>query len=262
MLTNNAADNLLSFYYNGANRLQFDLTNQWFNSGNVGIGTTSPGAALQISGQNSTGTGLPNRVAYFAAAATNTNDAGVVIGSQNGNAPYIAASKLGSGSATSLGFWTNDTVRQTIDTNGNVGIGTTAPTTLLELRGNSDAGARIGVIATSGNQNSGLQLVNNARSWLLQTQGSDSNKLYIADQTAAMARMVIDTNGNVGYVSTGQFQINFTNPMSSAYYVVNGSCQTDNVTAYYNDTNEAVFAIPKKGMVKWGRALLATHRHH
>jgi len=42
ILTNNAGDSLLSFNYGGANRLQFDTTNQWFNSGNLGIGTTSP----------------------------------------------------------------------------------------------------------------------------------------------------------------------------------------------------------------------------
>ena len=48
ILTNNAGDDLLSFNYNDANRLQFNTTNQWFNSGNVGIGKTAP------SSQNST----------------------------------------------------------------------------------------------------------------------------------------------------------------------------------------------------------------
>lgn len=51
ILTNNAADDLLSFNYNGANRLQFNLTDQWFNSGFVGIGTISPGSKLDVAGQ-------------------------------------------------------------------------------------------------------------------------------------------------------------------------------------------------------------------
>lgn len=42
ILTNNAGDDLLSFYYGAANRLQFDLNNQWFSQGNVGIGTAAP----------------------------------------------------------------------------------------------------------------------------------------------------------------------------------------------------------------------------
>jgi len=50
VLTNNAADNLLSFNYASVNRLQFNTTNQWFNTGNVGIGTETPGAKLDVSG--------------------------------------------------------------------------------------------------------------------------------------------------------------------------------------------------------------------
>ena len=42
ILTNNAGDGLLSFSYNSANRLQFDVTNQWFNVGNLGVGTVTP----------------------------------------------------------------------------------------------------------------------------------------------------------------------------------------------------------------------------
>ena len=48
ILTNNSGDNLLSFNYGGANRLQFNTTNQWFNTGNLGIGTSSPAALLQV----------------------------------------------------------------------------------------------------------------------------------------------------------------------------------------------------------------------
>jgi len=50
ILTNNATDNLLSFNYDGSNRLQFNTSSQWFNSGNVGIGTTNPGYTLDVSG--------------------------------------------------------------------------------------------------------------------------------------------------------------------------------------------------------------------
>jgi hypothetical protein len=50
ILTNNPGDDLLSFNYDGNNRLQFNTTNQWFNSGNVGINTTSPAARLDVAG--------------------------------------------------------------------------------------------------------------------------------------------------------------------------------------------------------------------
>jgi len=50
IITNNGADDLLSFNYGGANRLQFNTTNQWFNSGNTGINTSTPGYTLDVSG--------------------------------------------------------------------------------------------------------------------------------------------------------------------------------------------------------------------
>jgi hypothetical protein len=50
ILTNDAGNNYLSHSYGGANRLQFDLTDQWFNSGRLGIGQTSPAYELDVSG--------------------------------------------------------------------------------------------------------------------------------------------------------------------------------------------------------------------
>ena len=50
ILTNNGGDDLLSFNYGGSNRLQFDTTNQWFNSGYTGFNNTSPAYTVDISG--------------------------------------------------------------------------------------------------------------------------------------------------------------------------------------------------------------------
>ena len=55
ILTNNATDGLLSFSYGGSNRLQFDTTNQWFNSGNVGISSESPAYKLDVVAASNSG---------------------------------------------------------------------------------------------------------------------------------------------------------------------------------------------------------------
>jgi hypothetical protein len=50
ILSNDASgSNLLSFNY-GADRLQFDLTNQWFNTGKLGVNNSSPAYNLDVTG--------------------------------------------------------------------------------------------------------------------------------------------------------------------------------------------------------------------
>jgi hypothetical protein len=55
IISNNGADDLLSLYYGvippaGDNRLQFNLTDQWFNFGKLGVGTATPAYNLDVAG--------------------------------------------------------------------------------------------------------------------------------------------------------------------------------------------------------------------
>jgi len=151
-----AADTI-GFAEGGAEVMRID------SSGNVGISTSSAGVKLQISGQSGRTSGLSNPLAYFAAASANNNDAGVVLGSVTGNFPYIAASKLGDGNATNLGFFTNDTERARIDSSGNVGVGTSSPVaaSLLTLKKTSAGGdgAELRLINSSTTVETATQIV-------------------------------------------------------------------------------------------------------
>ena len=89
-------------------------------SGNVGIGTTSPAMAVDISGNSAVNNGVGLRL--FNGAGTNTNQWYLGTG---GNTVASSAFSIGDKSA----------YRLVINNSGNVGIGTTNPQATLEING-------------------------------------------------------------------------------------------------------------------------------
>jgi hypothetical protein len=121
-------------------------------AGNVGIGLTNPSTLIDIIGNTSVNS-ISNTIAQFrAASSTGVNDAGIVIGSTNGNAPFIGDNA----SAASLGlaFQTNRTTRVQINPSGLVGIGT-SPTAQLHVYQSNPTGYQLSVnnIANAGGSN-------------------------------------------------------------------------------------------------------------
>ncbi|MCQ4188381.1 beta strand repeat-containing protein [Methylocystis suflitae] len=194
------------------------------SNGNVGIGTTSPTAKLEIAGGASAGTLILN---------SNALDGSLYFGGPTGaNSTYIYGYR-NSGSAGRMAFYTDNTERLRIagdgkvaigagitpqsaldvsggvsvgsyaGTNaapsngmiisGNVGIGTTTPGYKLEIRGSGDVFALGGSAAVThklgfdGSGNPYIDFVNTNKG-IFRTGGTD--------------RMVIDSSGNVGIGTT------------------------------------------------------------
>jgi hypothetical protein len=92
-------------------------------SGNVGIGTTSPGAKLEIETSNTTFTGSLKSI--------HTNRSEWITMGYGG---------ISTGTSHSLRFGVNNSEKMRIDNAGNVGIGTTSPYAKLEINGGTYTG--------------------------------------------------------------------------------------------------------------------------
>jgi len=138
------------FYTGGSERMRID------SSGNVGIGTSSPGSILhavasgaELRAQNTnTGQYFSGRVRLKGPAGTYRSTA-LVHGNNNAGGTntyfalegadssdnYIQTLALYDYASQYWGFSTNSSEKMRIDSSGNVGIGTSAPANLLEVRG-------------------------------------------------------------------------------------------------------------------------------
>ena len=179
------------------------------NSGNVGIGETSPKAKLNVTGVSG-GPTVPvaNSSAGIVRIESSNGGVGLDIGAQSAS-PYSMWMQVGNTSNSS-----GDTYPILLNPlGGNVGIGTTSPGAKLEVRsdGSAAGGAEIRLQHANNNTNdvvSTVNFANNAGSvGMIQAGTAGANNTgYIALFTdiagSSSERMRVHTNGNVGIGTT------------------------------------------------------------
>jgi hypothetical protein len=249
LMSGSSAAGYFNVYDNnaGAYRLTIDT------SGNVGIGTTSPFTKLLIVGAGA-GTAL-----NVGASASVGNYVDIYGNATNGGTVHIGTNYWTTDGSLALGTATTpDSL--TINTTGNVGIGTTSPGALLSvghpwgsshIAGFAGATGRIGVYSTTASTPGFIDFTTNSQTAYVGLNGSAANGFFSSNGLVS-ALSVMSPGGKavqIGEAGTspavtvlaGSVGIGTSAPSSAYKLDVNGDVRVSgNIAAKYQDVAEWV----------------------
>lgn len=191
---------------------------------NVNIGTTTSYRKLTIGDD-------ANAAANIGIAfSTTTTERGSITVAGGTGILALTAGYAGYGGVMAVN--TNGSERMRVDTNGNVGIGTTTPQQPLVISDNGAAGLEISPTAIA----SAPAFVSYNRSGAAWTQLGYSALQHVW-QTSGAEKMQLDANGNLGIGNTAPTdKLSVNGNVSATYFIGNGS-QLTGITASFPIAN-------------------------
>ncbi|MDO8806677.1 MAG: hypothetical protein Q7R35_19865 [Elusimicrobiota bacterium] len=203
-------------------------------AGNVGIGTTNPGYKLDVNGTVRVGTADGNyNTIFLDTAYGGVSNHGLKIKEAGWGAPYPVWGMVQNNANAGLTFayetiaagftFVSPTNVMTLKTDGNVGIGTTAPAGKLHVNsgsaGSVTANASADDLIVENNSASGISILNpdaNAGRLIFGSPSNNANAMIYAYNNAGSPYLQGIANGNVGWTvgSTGNVGIGTTGPFA------------------------------------------------
>lgn len=158
------------------------------SGGNVGIGTSSPGAKLEVTSTTPVA---------IQATSNNANGVGLYLNNTyTGGSKWSILSGNVAASALSIKDETNNATRVTLDSSGNLGIGTTTPSSRLHLFGSSSVVQYIQTTSSGAGNVASLRLRATTYEYGLYVP-DNLNTLVFYDYGQSAERMRIDSSGNL-----------------------------------------------------------------
>ena len=234
--------------------------------GNVGIGTTSPADPLHVADATSADLRLQDTGGTLGAAMSarmlTVDSAGniqSIVGNSGTSSGVLLVDNIDGAiimrtqSADSVVLATNNTTRVTVNSSGNVGIGTTSPTGMLHVSGSDP---KIWLTDTDTNADSYVSASSSVGSLILSAdENNEVGSSQIALKVDGSDKMVIQSTGNVG--------IGITAPDNRLHVQLAGTSKapssvptTHMVIADAGDNNDAGVAVYSantgKGYMRFG----------
>jgi len=175
--------------------------NSYFNGGNVGIGTTSPGAKLHVDSASDFSVALSKRASTTSAIKFTLSDPSVTTNTWKIEHDDSENLQIFGYSTDNLLISTNSTERMRITSDGNVGIGTTSPSFPLHVNTSNDV---VAYLKSSDNKASILLADDDTQAYLSVENGrlgfGRSNGVSTNNIT------ILQSNNNVGIGTTSPTQ--------------------------------------------------------